>query len=298
MAATVTVTESPSLSTRAAYDLRSIHWGAVIAGLVFTYAVYWLLYLLGLALGFSVADASDFDAIGKGFAYGIAFWILITSVIAYFVGGLFTSRLSAAADKDTGMLHGIALWSVATAVMVILGASGAANLAQGGHALLQGAGLAGLATVDQDNGGDATVTALQAELKTRLGQALTDTAATGGSMITPAESRAAINELDAAALARVATQLLTDDKDAALNTLIVNTNLTREQVTAALDGMAVEIDRYAQQAKRQADVVAGYSAAALWMLFIASAIALIASIIGGWMGANTLVRIAALRTVR
>src|SRR3569832_569620 len=47
-----------------------ISWGAIIAGLFFVITASWLLFLLGSAIGVSIADASDMEAIGKGFGLG------------------------------------------------------------------------------------------------------------------------------------------------------------------------------------------------------------------------------------
>lgn len=288
--AAVIIPEGQSGYAKTPYDIR---WGAVIAGLMFTYAIAWLLYLLGSALGLSVASATDLDAVGKGFAFGAALWIVITSILAYFLGSLFASRLAGAVDPGTGMLHGIALWSVATALMVVLGFTGIANVFQAGHALLKGGvtvgaatSTAGAAVTEGDNGASSpATTALQAEIKTRLSQALSNTAA-GEARITPEEARSAMDKLDSASLARVAAQLAAGDTEAAKNTLIVSTGLSRNQVNSAIDGLSAEVDRYAEEAKRQADAVAGYSAATLWAIFVASAIALLVSVIGGRMGSR------------
>ncbi|MEX2496870.1 MAG: hypothetical protein WD448_12320, partial [Woeseia sp.] len=71
-----------------------ISWGAVIAGLAFVLAATWLLFLLGSAIGVSVADASDLDAMGKGFGIGVGIWILLTSLLTFFLGSLLTARLA------------------------------------------------------------------------------------------------------------------------------------------------------------------------------------------------------------
>src|SRR5688572_18819005 len=47
-----------------------ISWGAVFAGLFFVITASWLLFLLGSAIGVGIADASDLEAMGKGFGVG------------------------------------------------------------------------------------------------------------------------------------------------------------------------------------------------------------------------------------
>src|SRR3569623_815925 len=115
-----------------------VSWGAIIAGLFFVITVSWLLFLLGSAVGISIADASDMEAIGKGFGLGAAIWIVLRGVVSFFLGSWVAARLSGRHDDNVGMLHGLTLWSVATVVMLVVGSWGSGSVIHAGQALSNG----------------------------------------------------------------------------------------------------------------------------------------------------------------
>ncbi|MFG0332322.1 MAG: hypothetical protein ACF8TS_03075, partial [Maioricimonas sp. JB049] len=79
-----------------------LSWGAIVGGVVFLVASSWLLNLLGFAMGVSVADATDGDAINNGLSIGAIVWIILSALIAYFLGSLLTARLSGKIDSTVG----------------------------------------------------------------------------------------------------------------------------------------------------------------------------------------------------
>src|SRR3569623_1934867 len=115
-----------------------ISWGAIIAGLFFVITASWLLFLLGSAIGVSIADASDMEAIGKGFGLGAAIWIVLSGIISFFLGGWVAARLSGRPDDNDGVLHGLTMWSVATVVMLVLGSWGIGSVIHAGQGLING----------------------------------------------------------------------------------------------------------------------------------------------------------------
>src|SRR3569833_2600857 len=115
-----------------------VSWGAIIAGLFFVITVSWLLFLLGSAVGISIADASDMEAIGKGFGLGAAIWIVLSGIISFFLGSWVAARLSGRPDDNDGMLHGLTLWSVVLVVMLVLGSWGIGSVIHAGQALING----------------------------------------------------------------------------------------------------------------------------------------------------------------
>jgi len=88
--------------------------------------------LLGLALGVSIADATEGGAIGEGLGIGALIWMLISSLIAYFLGSLRAARLAGKTDRTVGMLHGLTLWGVATTLLVVFSSMGVMSLLQTG----------------------------------------------------------------------------------------------------------------------------------------------------------------------
>lgn len=104
---------------------HAISWGAIILGLVVTVAIQILLGLLGLGLGFAIVDPSD-PMLGLG-SWGVAtaIYVIITQLIALFVGGYVAARLNPSITSMTAMTHGLAIWSLATISMVFFGLTSA-----------------------------------------------------------------------------------------------------------------------------------------------------------------------------
>ncbi|HEX2140365.1 MAG TPA: hypothetical protein VHG33_11710 [Woeseiaceae bacterium] len=166
-------------------DRPLISWGAIFAGLVFILAATWLMFLLGSAIGISIADASDAAAMGQGMGIGAIVWLLLTALLAYFLGGLLTGRLSGKPERSAGMLHGITLWSVATVLMLVLGAWGVRGLFQAGSAVVSTtvsaatqAGSAGAQGAQAGVGGaladSPLMTSIQARMKQEIASALAE----------------------------------------------------------------------------------------------------------------------------
>ncbi|MCA1764784.1 MAG: hypothetical protein LC633_00760 [Desulfobulbaceae bacterium] len=93
--------------TRATPGYPRVSWGAIVAGAFLTLATAWLMTLLGMAIGVSILDASEAAAMGTGFTIWTGLWMLLTALVAFFVGALLTARLARSADQMNGLLHGI-----------------------------------------------------------------------------------------------------------------------------------------------------------------------------------------------
>lgn len=396
-----------------------ISWGAVIAGFIFAIAFSWLMLLLGSAIGFSIADASDLGAMNDGLSLGTIFWMLLTTLIACFLGGLLAGRLAGKPDKVVGMFHGITVWSATTILLVVLGYMGVSNIMQGTQALLQGAtaassavgsavasgvstgissiGSVGTSIADSVPTNNPLVNAIQAQLKRRAVDVIAQADAAGGPDVTEQEVQQTIDQMDSQTLQEVAVQLIQGDTEAAKNTLranselspqeienlvdgiaqeiaqqlgisspdetdatalvnqvqqrltnqvssliasadaaggadvtqqevsqaiqqldaqtlqnvavqliqgntkaakdilVVNTNLSEQEINSLVDGIAAEIEEPIQQFQNQVnetiETVSDYTQAVLWTAFISSAIGLLVAIAGGWLGADTVRRL-------
>jgi len=117
----------------------TLSWSAVIAGLVLMVALGWLFFLLGSALGVTIADASDADALGRGFGIAATVWLFVSALASFFFGGLLAGRLASTPDRGAGMLHGVTLWGLGTALLMLFGYWGVTGLLQTGQAVAQGA---------------------------------------------------------------------------------------------------------------------------------------------------------------
>jgi hypothetical protein len=104
----------------------------VIAGTLVTFSIF----MLSMALMFG-CHVGTYDPSGAlSFGWGAAWWIVITSCIAYFIGGMmagaFHHNNSADYSDDSG-LRGLAVWGLSVPLFMVIFAiiSGGAGLAYG-----------------------------------------------------------------------------------------------------------------------------------------------------------------------
>jgi hypothetical protein len=236
-----------------------ISWGAVIAGLIFAIAFSWLMLLLGSAIGVSIADATDLGAMNDGLSIGTIIWMLLTTIIACFLGGLLAGRLAGKPDKVVGMFHGITVWSGTTILLVVLGYIGVSNIMQGAQALLQGtaaassavgsavaSGVSGIGSMGASIAGsvpvnNSLVNTIQAQLKRRATEVIAQADAAGGPDVTQQEVEQTIDQMDTQTLQQVAVQLIQGDIEAAKDTLRANSELSPEEIDNLIDGIAQEV---------------------------------------------------------
>ncbi len=241
-----------------------LSWGAVIAGLVLVVASSWLMFLLGSAIGVSVADVTDMEAVGNGLSIWAIVWLLLTSLIAFFLGGLLTARLTGKHDHTVGMLHGITLWSVATVLAIFLGYVGVSGLIQTGQslvkgavsagssvcsALVAGAGAAGEAGETLAN--SSLMTDVQAQLKRKASEILSKSGAAAGADVSQQEVSQAIGEVDSDTMKTVATRLLSGDTEGAKQAFASNTNLSEDQLESLVTGISSDLQQRIQQTQGQ-----------------------------------------------
>lgn len=278
-----------------------VSWGAIFAGWLLAYGVAWLLYLLGSAIGFTALGMTE-ENIAEGLAWSTVAWIVITWAASMFAGGLFAAWLRGNADRANdainGGLHGAAVWALATMLGLVIAALTAVNVLQAGQSVLPGASLGQVMLQSGEDGAaqgpnGSVMTAIQAELKQALGAAAeraAQNAPAGGPDVSQDEVRRAIDQLRPATLAAIAGQMVRGDTDAATNTLVVNTSLSRSEVDQIVQGMAATAAEMQQRAQAAADQAAEYTAAAMWTLFVSSALGLAMAIWGGWLGARRFMR--------
>src|SRR5262245_22154664 len=72
-----------------------VSWGAVVAGAAIALTVQAILWIGGLAIGISVVDRAS----GRMMTIWSAVWLLVSTLIAMFLGGLVVSRVTTGQDK-------------------------------------------------------------------------------------------------------------------------------------------------------------------------------------------------------
>jgi len=85
-----------------------VSWGAIAAGAMISLAVYFLLTLMGIAVGLELAVRKNYVNLGVG----AALWAIATLLFSMFLGGWATSRLAVGESKLEAFLYGVILWGV------------------------------------------------------------------------------------------------------------------------------------------------------------------------------------------
>jgi hypothetical protein len=304
----------------------TMRWGAIVAGWLVATAVASLMYVAGLAIGFSAFDPYNSTMTAKGIGMGTVAWIVLTWAVSLLLGGMLASWFVARQDQTVGALHGITVWGLSVVAGGLLFAMGLTQFAHGGAALLRGGAAAGAAAVGagmQPTGpraqggptGDA-ITGLQAQLTQRVAQtsarnapgaslvvpaptspAQAGSAVSGSSVAQPsgADVRQAASQLDRQTMASVAAALINGNTDNAKALLAANTSMSQAEIDQTLQGLSAQIDKYKADIQAAADTAARYAASAMWIIFLSGLIALVAAAVGGWLGAGHIHRVHHLR---
>lgn len=291
-----------------------MRWGAVFSGWVVATGIASMLYVGGLALGFSAFNPDDADAVAKGVGMGAAAWLVLTWGVSLFLGGMFASWFDGRSDQTVGALHGVTVWGLSVAASGLIIALGMSQAAQSGATLVGGgAAGAGMAASRGASGSASSgpsaeaVTGLQARLTQRMaesdaqGGAAAAATTSANAAAQPAvqaaasDSRRNAQPIDRQSMAAVSTALLKGQTDNAKALLAANTSMSQAQIDQTLQGLSADVEKFKAKAKEAADTAAKYTAAAMCVAFVSALLALIAAAIGGWLGAGHIHRVHHLR---
>lgn len=106
----------------------TMNWGAVFSGWVLATGVAALLYVGGLALGFSAFDPRNTEMIDKGIGIGGALWVVLTWGGSLFLGALFASWFDGRNDAEMGAVRGLTVWGLAMSATGLLVVTGLAHV--------------------------------------------------------------------------------------------------------------------------------------------------------------------------
>lgn len=111
----------PGVGVEDLMPVRSrISWGAILAGSVLALALYFLLTLLGGAIGLSVSDRFE----GRNIGIGAAVYAIVVTAGCLFVGGFVAAQLTTGENKTEAAMYGLLVWAVVFAMLLWLMASG------------------------------------------------------------------------------------------------------------------------------------------------------------------------------
>ena len=242
-----------------------LSWGAIVAGMVVATALHIVMALLGVAIGLDTWEPGD-RLSTLGGALGI--WVVVSGVIALFVGGLTTGRLAGVLTRGDGALHGIVLWSLSTLLAAWLVSSGLTTVVGGAFGLVgrTTAAAAGGITSTLGQAGSAAVsgiagldlTEVQSELERMLEQ-------TGDPALRPdslaadigAVGERATGQADNQAVAREVVATITErggevDREAVINVITARTDMSRPEA----ERVAMRVETLAQDAMSQISTAA------------------------------------------
>jgi len=118
--------------------MKRVSWGAIFAGLLVTIVIQMMLTLLGIGIGAATIDPLREQNPAQGLAIGSAIWLIVSALIAVFVGSCISGRLSGGPRTSDGLLHGIVTWSAATVLTVAMLVSATGVVIGGASTLLSG----------------------------------------------------------------------------------------------------------------------------------------------------------------
>ena len=97
-----------------------ISWGAILGGSFVALAIYFMLAILGAAVGLSVSDRVNQTTIQTA----AVVWGIVTLSAALFVGGLITSLFTVGENKVEAVFYGVIMWAFLLTLFLFLAATG------------------------------------------------------------------------------------------------------------------------------------------------------------------------------
>jgi hypothetical protein len=254
---------------------RIMNLRAVFAGWLVATGVAALLYLAGLAMGFSAFDADHMGASGKAVGIGSGIWIVLVWAASLFVGGLFTSWFEAHDDQTVGSLHGVAVWGLSVTASMLWLALGLAGAMHAHGNMSMGRSEQGPMQGGPDTHatlmGDGSVAVLDANIAARL----------------PTRDHGAAMPIVAA--------LLAGKDETAASLFAADTGVSHAAAAQTLANLSAETSAARADAKSTADHAAHNLAAGLWALVCGLLVGLVTAALGGWLGAGHVHRVYHLR---
>jgi hypothetical protein len=262
-----------------------IDFRAIAGGTICALGVWVLLYALGLAIGLTSIDPDDAGSL-RGSSIFTGIWGVVVPLIALFVGGFVASRSSGLVNRIGGALHGVIVWGLTALIgvwmvgrlfsAVIGGAVDVGSSAvHAGSEMLPSAAEVGSAASSLGIDAESALAPVNARLRAEGKPAVTAEqlrAATADVV----KSAATTGELDRAkieaALADRTALSRTDAKEVA------------QRIEAQLAAASDRVSQVAKDVGRSSLQVAETTGKALWGLFGALLLGLLAALAGGVSG--------------
>lgn len=263
----------------------SISWGSIVAGAVTVVAVSMVMGVLGMALGFTVIDPLSSDPFdGLGMTFGV--WSFISLLVSLAAGGFVAGMFAGVRGGE----HGFMVWGTSLILGAVISGLALGTAVKAVGSVASGIG-SGVATVASGVGEGAVSLAASAadqiqdnvnldlnfdDMGEDVASVLRDT---GVETLQPAYLKGQMREARAD-FRKALTQMRLDpdlglndamsgfldrqsqrlgaitrdiDKDAAVNALMANRGMSREEAEEAVDNAVVVYNRFASGAREAVD---------------------------------------------
>ena len=91
----------------------NVYWGSIIGGSLLTLSLLTISSLLAYACGVPAFS-------GGAYGWGAGIWSVISSIIAFFCGGMVSAYLSGVNDRRLFALHGLMAWVLAIPLVLLI----------------------------------------------------------------------------------------------------------------------------------------------------------------------------------
>jgi len=246
-----------------------LSWPALFGGFVTASAVWLMLYTLGLAVGFSSFSVDQPNLI-KAIGIGGGIWLVVSSFLAMFAGGVVTARSAGYLGRGNGAIHGVVLWGATALAGTLMIGSAMGSLAT--QAAKAGAEAASMAVGRANLNMEGALVPLNAKLQ-----------ASGKPEVTSQQLTAISND----AMTMAATKG-SFDKGTFVSVVAEDTALSQKDVQEVFAGTMQQVERRIATVREKAEATAQSAAVAtgraLWAVFGLLTTALVGSVLGASMG--------------
>jgi hypothetical protein len=255
------VTERPTVVP---LETVRVSWGGVWSGFLVGLGVLMLLSTLGLAVGVSAADVGQGEGAGaRTLGIGAAIWAGLSLLLALFLAGAVSSRVSVVTDPTIATVHGVLVWVLTMLGILYLAGTGI------------GLGMSGVLGVARTAGAAVTSAA----------GGLTDLASGDVNQIL-----ARLDDPGTVGVVTGATGMSADEARSALADIRRRVEAARNDPGQAAAEARTGVQQLAARARDRAAVAAQqaqpYASAATWTAFGAMVVALVAAVAGAVWGAR------------
>ncbi len=269
-------------------DLKTpfhINFRSVIGGTIVALGVWAMLLALGLAVGLTSIDPDDAGSLrGSGIFTGI--WGLITPIVALFIGAMIAARSSGRMNRSGAAVHGAVVWGLTTVLAVWMLGRLTSTVVGGAVDAGKTAVAAGAEMVPSVGEASAAARSIGIDAEAALAPINARLRAEGKPQVTPVQLRGAASEVmnDAVRTGEL-------DRETLVAALADRTALSRadaQEVAGRIEAQVTRarerVGQVAGQVQRGALQAAETTGKALWFLFGALLLGLVAAILGGVAG--------------